>query len=304
MPTKKKTQGELSLPDPIEAETEAIEKGKQDLLAAEVGRVESVRSQIETDPNIAQSQGSPLAGHPAVGARFSRVMADLEKILATGQHDHFGFRYPTEFDLTEAIRPLLGRHQIGIASEISEVERFERIRLDPSTGQEFKSDWSRVWLRIHAAVDEPPYPCATFEAVGEGEGDKGIYKAQTGALNYWLRKTFLAGATAAEDPEQSSPAPRASHSTETSANVSNGISDGQRRRLYGVGKNLTKVRIHEIIEQHTGNKSATSISRGAQYDGIIAQIEEENESQSTRPTATNSPPRHEPVIITDDDIPF
>jgi len=119
-------------------------------------------------------------------------MSLVNRVPKNGYNSFHKYNYATESDLTESIRPILFESGLAFFSTVLEQERdgeFTKVKMeftlaDIETGETLKS---------------------TFWGEGQDKGDKGLYKAYTGATKYFLMKTFLI--PTGDDPE-------ADHSTD------------------------------------------------------------------------------------------
>ncbi len=125
---------------------------------------------------------SPGPNSPAttIGFKMAKVLAEIQKIPKEGYNEHFGYKYVREDTLTEQIRPLLAKHGISLMFGAE-------VLPDPGEGR------TRVLAKftltdVHGNQLESQVP-------GEGKDlhhqDKALPKALTGAVKYWLYKTFL-----------------------------------------------------------------------------------------------------------------
>lgn len=138
-------------------------------------------------------------------AKLARITGKIERVAKDGRNNHQGYDYATEGALVEAVREHLAAENVACLPSVVTVERV--------AGNESKGGTmflTRVYMRFTFVCGDTG---ATFECpwVGEGQdtGDKGIYKAYTGALKYFLMKTFLI--PTGDDPEHEQQAPRQQH---------------------------------------------------------------------------------------------
>lgn len=119
-------------------------------------------------------------------AKVAEVMQNVSRVPKNGFNDFHKYKYTTESDLTESIRPILLDAGMAFFSNVLEQERdgeFTKVKMeftlaDIETGETLKS---------------------TYWGEGQDKGDKGLYKAYTGATKYFLMKTFLI--PTGDDPE-------------------------------------------------------------------------------------------------------
>jgi hypothetical protein len=137
------------------------------------------------------SQNISTNGDPediaALSEKMLAVMEEVEYIKKKGENDYHGYSYLTERDLTEKIRPHLIEKGVMIYTSVDERK--------PS------GNMTRV-VTEHLIVDAENGASITVQSRGQGQDDqdKGVYKAITGAMKYFLYKTFLV--PAGDDPEK------------------------------------------------------------------------------------------------------
>lgn len=120
--------------------------------------------------------------------KIGKVMQKIERIPKNGFNEYHKYHYVTEADLMDKIRPLLAETGLAFYSSVLEQQKdkeltkvkMEFVLADADTGECIKSIY---WGEAH------------------DKGDKGLYKAYTGATKYFLMKTFLIAT--GDDPERS-----------------------------------------------------------------------------------------------------
>lgn len=129
-------------------------------------------------------------------AKLAEVMAAVDRVPKDGLNAHFKYRYSTESAIAEAVRKEMAeRHLILIVSCV-------------------ESRWTdKMFIGTYEArvVDGDSGEVATWTVIGTGQdtGDKGPYKAYTGAVKYALMKLFLIPTgDEPEDEEEPKPAKR------------------------------------------------------------------------------------------------
>lgn len=118
--------------------------------------------------------------------KISQVMSQVNRVPKNGYNSFHKYNYATESDLTESIRPILIEAGLAFFTTVLEQNRegeFTKVKMeftlvDIDTGETLKS---------------------TYWGEGQDKGDKGLYKAYTGATKYFLMKTFLI--PTGDDPE-------------------------------------------------------------------------------------------------------
>lgn len=122
--------------------------------------------------------------------KLAGIMARLNRLPKNGYNSFHNYRYTEEADLMDALRPLLAENKIVVVPSVLGYEKdgdkkqFTRVHLrlvfiDGETGERIESEW---W------------------GEAQDSGDKGLYKAYTGAMKYAMFKTFLV--STGDDPER------------------------------------------------------------------------------------------------------
>ena len=113
-------------------------------------------------------------------------MSQVSRVPKNGFNNFHKYAYATESDLTESIRPILLESGLAFFSTV----------LDQSREGEF----TKVKMEFTLAdVDTGETLKSVYWGEGQDKGDKGLYKAYTGATKYFLMKTFLI--PTGDDPE-------------------------------------------------------------------------------------------------------
>lgn len=152
--------------------------------------------------------------------KIAAVTAAVSRIPKNGENTFYRYKYATESDITDGLRDLLEQHGLAfLPPSVISWERSETTKKDGNRGD----DLTRVQLQFGlACADTGEVFTAMFWGEGQDGGDKGFYKAYTGAVKYFLMKTFLIAT--GDDPEQdqrppaAAPERRAARSQEPPAN--------------------------------------------------------------------------------------
>lgn len=119
-------------------------------------------------------------------AKLAEVMAEVGRVPKRGRNEFHKYDYATEADIVEAVRGALSSRSVSLLPSVKQVLRDGTLTTvlmsftftDGVTGETTAHDWA---------------------GTGDDKGDKGLYKAMTGALKYFLLKTFLL--PTGDDPE-------------------------------------------------------------------------------------------------------
>lgn len=163
---------------------------------------------MATNPNVThfptpqqpqpQIQGRPLA------KKLAKVLADVHRVPKNGRNDFHKYDYVTESDLVDHIRDKLAEHGVAIFPSVSSHDVIE-----VEDQRKRKTYLTTVTLDI-TMIDGESGDMMTTTWIGQGtdQTDKGYYKAYTGAMKYFLMKTFLI--STGDDPEYDEPPARES----------------------------------------------------------------------------------------------
>jgi len=129
-------------------------------------------------------------------AKLAEVMAAVHRIPKTGRNDFHKYDYATEADIVESVRGELAQRSVMLIPEVNEMERVE-VGHTNSGQLKVLTTLKMTFTFIDGETGE------SMEHGWIGQGldseDKGAYKAMTGAVKYFLLKTFLL--PTGDDPE-------------------------------------------------------------------------------------------------------
>jgi len=147
-----------------------------------------------------------------LASKMLKVIKAVEgKVEKTGWNNFHKYKYITEADITEAIRPaLLDNNLVIFTSLVSSTE------MSPAG----KNNEQKVYQIIfeHTLVDADSGESITLQSAGTGADalDKSIYKSQAGAFKYFIMKNFFISGDS-EDPENDSTTKPAAPATKAPA---------------------------------------------------------------------------------------
>lgn len=135
-----------------------------------------------------------------ITAALHAVMSEVGYVQKTGKNAFHGYKYAGEADLLEKLRPAMLNHGLLLIPSVTDISPIDEhgnttVRLE--------------YTLVHKDGDVWPHPIG---AVGTGNdrnkngvGDKGTYKAITGANKYLLFKLFQI--ETGDDPEEAEEPP-------------------------------------------------------------------------------------------------
>lgn len=126
--------------------------------------------------------------------KLSAIRDSMERIPKNGYNDFHKYKYATEDDVTTHLRKQLKEVKLGLTVRASGENTVQ------SMGGKCDANLTTVTVIFRIVdLDTGFYEDLPFYGKGEDKGDKGIYKAYTGAVKYFLMKNFLM--STGDDPE-------------------------------------------------------------------------------------------------------
>jgi len=130
------------------------------------------------------------------------VMGELGTIAKNGEVKigMTGYNYATEADFVHAVRPLLLKNNLVMILQDNGVANVTPILKDGKETGKFLTTTKSIYKIVNI---NDPTDFTTVSCGGQGvdAGDKGVYKAITGAKKYALANTFMIAT--GDDPEKS-----------------------------------------------------------------------------------------------------
>jgi hypothetical protein len=163
-------------------------------------------------------------------AKLAEVTKEIGRVEKAGHNDFHNYDYVKEDDLVEAVRGKLADRNVALLSSALEVTKVGTLTtahlrftfVDGGSGETHDADWF---------------------GTGDDKGDKGLYKAYTGALKYFLMKTFLI--PTGNDPDQDAKGDERANKrrTKTQNGKVNPKAKELRERIANLGIDKSKVRM-------------------------------------------------------------
>jgi len=117
-----------------------------------------------------------------IAQKILNIMGKIQPVVKDGWNDFQKYKYVMEGDILELIRPLLIEERLVIIPSVVSVREL------PQQGKQLVTEAGVDYLIID--LDSGEQITTRWYGYGGDTGDKGIYKAYTGANKYCLLKTF------------------------------------------------------------------------------------------------------------------
>lgn len=132
----------------------------------------------------------------ALYKKLSAVMAEVERIPKNGWNSFHKYKYAQEADVSEHLRKAFATQGLFVLPSCLKQE------IVTQAGKDGDSNYLTIIDMEMTIVDTETGESVTVKWAGQGQdkGDKGLYKAFTGAVKYFLMKTFLI--PTGDDPEE------------------------------------------------------------------------------------------------------
>lgn len=197
---------------------------------------------------------------------MNAVMQEAGYVQKTGNNDFHGYRYATEADVLDRLRPAMVKHGLILIPSVQQVS---------SIDQHGNTTVSVHYTLAHVSGAVWPQPIAAAGCGGDrsksGVGDKGLYKALTGANKYMLFKLFQI--ETGDDPEESQ------------GDRDREAADRNARQFYleggriAISKSSTSAELKEWWKSEEENRRAATIVKGTEefadlYSAFLARGKE------------------------------
>lgn len=169
-------------------------------------------------------------------SKLAEVMMAVERVPKRGRNDFHKYDYATEADIVATVRKELASRQVMLIPHVDSVTRDGTITTAMMTFT-FRDGESEEYIQ------------SMWAGVGEDKGDKGLYKALTGGLKYFLLKTFLM--PTGDDPEADD---KAQLKARDKATVKPDKATKAARVLSPEAKEAGAVFVEKVIPKSSGNK--------------------------------------------------
>lgn len=131
-----------------------------------------------------------------LASKLARILGEIGKVPKSGHNSFHNYDYVTENDLVYAVRAKLAEAGVFVFSSN------ESQHVEVCEDKEGKKFFLTTVTTKHTFVDGESGESFSVLSQGQGSdnGDKGGYKAMTGAMKYFLYKCFMI--PTGDDPEQ------------------------------------------------------------------------------------------------------
>jgi len=135
---------------------------------------------------------------PKLAKKLLAIQTAITSISKNGRNTFQNYDYATIRDIVTVLKPLLEKHGVIVVPEMAAPPTV----ID--SGKDGKSKLTTILMNYKMVnIDDPTdFYVARVAGQGQDAGDKGIYKALTGAQKYFIINTFMV--PMGDDPEQDS----------------------------------------------------------------------------------------------------
>lgn len=135
----------------------------------------------------------PGFGGRRLHLKLAEIASEIKSVPKNGRNTFHKYDYVTEADLIEAVRSKLTSRNIVLMPSVREITTRPGDESKASTVTTVMMDFTFI------DADTGETLVASWAGTGADAGDKGLYKAYTGALKYFLMKAFQV--PTGDDPE-------------------------------------------------------------------------------------------------------
>lgn len=204
--------------------------------------------------------------------KLSEVMKQVERIPKTGFNKFHQYHYATEADVNEAVRKELAERNVMMIPHVKSCVYREHKTAKGNT--EYITTVEVEFTFMDGDTGEK----IVFSSFGEGQdaGDKGVYKAVTGAQKYALMKAFMI--PTGDDPEGDSGTDERNQGNQQQGapQRSNGskLSDPQVKRAFAIAKSngITPEQVKQAIMRDYQKTEVADLTK-QQYDELCSKME-------------------------------
>lgn len=137
----------------------------------------------------------PVNSITKITSKLSLIMGEIGIIEKDKTNEFHKYKYASEFAIKKALQPLLVKYKVLFTVGVTKVAN--ELITDVKGGQNMVTNIEIGWTFTDTESGEQF--SGVFAGSGADKGDKGLYKAITGAIKYVLTSTFLI--PTGDDPE-------------------------------------------------------------------------------------------------------
>ena len=211
-------------------------------------------------------------------AKLAEVAESLQRLEERGKNQEQGYKFVTESDIFEAVRPALAKRGVTIVQYHREILSIEDHETRRGGTMRTVTILFEFQITDSASGERETYP---FLGVGADTGDKWYTKASTSAEKFFIRRLFLISAGGDEDPDGSSYERESKRgSGQTSDRPPKVVSDAQVNRLWAIARQNVEDRevVRRLVWYRTRGRTARSADlyasgKPSEYDDVVAYIQ-------------------------------
>lgn len=168
---------------------------KDPQLVADAARDTWKEQNLRNEPMIPYNVAPAFARN--LVSKLAAIMAVIDRVPKRGRNELRGYDYATEADVVALVRMELASRSIMLLPQVDACA----IRELPANKREPLTIVNMTFTFMDGDTGESI--SKPWVGIGQDAGDKGVYKAMTGAEKYFLLKTFLV--PTGDDPELATP---------------------------------------------------------------------------------------------------
>jgi len=149
--------------------------------------------------NVESKNTKPTTDPKATGLakKLLAIQTEISHVSKNGKNTFQNYAYATERDFVVTLKPLLEKHGVIVVPAVAAAPTITE-SVDKKGQVKFLTTILMQFKLIN--VDDPTdYYVAMIPGQGQDAGDKGVYKAITGAKKYFIANTFMI--PTGDDPE-------------------------------------------------------------------------------------------------------
>lgn len=178
----------------------------------------------------------------SLAAKLALITGEMAHVPKMGENKSQNYKFVRESDVAERASALLAAHHIYLHQTVVSNALMDLYKT--SSGLQMRLSSVIMEFQFIDGDTGEVSPLASFPGQGADTGDKGLYKAMTGAEKYFLMKTFLV--STGDDPEADEKVDKATAASEAAAGprvVRGNVAGAQRG---GKSEKVTEAQVKEM----------------------------------------------------------